>query len=731
MKFLLTAVFLLAVLTTQAQHLFKATVQDSTTHEALIGVAMLLKGTATGASTDATGQVSLSNIPAGRHTLVFSFIGYHTREITLDFPLADTQPLVVLLAAEASDLEEVTVSATRTNSRIEDLPVKVEVLGIEDMEEENSIKPASIASILGDLSVIHIQQTSAVNGSSVIRMQGLDGKYTQLLRDGLPLYEGFSGSFGVIQIPPLDLKQIEIIKGSVSTLYGGGAIAGMINVVSKTPTPERNLSFTLNQTTLTETNLNGYYSQKFGKFGVTSFLGYTRENAVDVNGDGFSDLPEIKHLLFHPKFFYDFSEKTKADLGFSYLTETRTGGDVSAINDGATNQHPYFQKNDNQRFTTDFQVVHSFKKDHRLTAKGTFSQFDRKLTQRNFGFTGKQVSGYGEVSDFLKTSQMEWVFGANLTIENFHKTQPDSTLIQDFNYQTVGLFLQNGWHLTDKFLIETGLRTDFHNVFGTFVLPRIAFFYKPTKDFSVRLSSGAGYKTPNIFTSQSVSTNLRTLLPVTPDLKSEHSVGINFDLNYNFTIGESITATLNQAFYFTGINDPLVLRDNGSGFIGLSNSSQQIRSLGTDTYLRFEYKHLELYLGYNHTIAKRTGNGNDVYVAFSPQDKFSSTVAYEIEGKWRFGIENSWIANQYATPIGSNYELFNLRKVRNYWFWAGTIERKFGPKVSLVLNSENIFDFRQSQSEILFTGSQQTPSFVNLWGPIDGRITNLALRLKL
>src|ERR1700744_913759 len=122
--------------------------------------------------------------------------------------------------------------------------MKVEVIGSEDMREENTIKPANIASILGDVSGVQIQQSSAVSGNTNVRIQGLNGQYTQILRDGMPLYDGFSGGFGILQIPPLDLKQVELIKGSASTLYGGGAIAGLINLISKRPTEEQEAIFT-------------------------------------------------------------------------------------------------------------------------------------------------------------------------------------------------------------------------------------------------------------------------------------------------------------------------------------------------------------------------------------------------------------------------------------------------------------------------------------------------------
>jgi outer membrane receptor for ferrienterochelin and colicins len=731
MRFVFVGILISFALIAQAQNNFKAIIKDSTTKENLIGVTAQLKGTSIGVVSDVNGTLSLSKIPNGKQTLLFSFVGYHSKQLALVFPLANSdETITVLLESETENLEEVTVSATRTNSRIEDLPMKVEVLGIDDMEEENSIKPASIASILGDLSVIHIQQTSAVNGSSVVRMQGLDGKYTQMLRDGLPLYEGFSGSFGILQIPPLDLKQVEIIKGSTSTLYGGGAIAGMINLVSKAPTTTRDFSITLNSSTLKESNINIYFSQQFGKFGMTFFGGTTTQKAIDVNGDGFSDVPEVNHLTLHPKFFYNFSDKTKLNIGLSYLIENRTGGDMLAIGSSAVNsQHPYFQKNVNQRVTTDFTFSHNFNSNHKLTAKGTVSNFDRKLTQANFGFGGRQASDYIELSDYIKTKSTELVFGANITSEKFAKNLPDSTQINDFWYHTLGYFGQLGWHVTDKWLIETGLRTDFHNVYGTFVLPRIAFLYKANKDFSVRLSSGAGYKTPNVFTASTTAGSLKNLLPIDISVKPERSIGVNMDINYNFNIGEHITATLNQAFYYSNIQNPIIASQNTLGFVALNNAKANVNSLGTDTYIRFVVDHVELYLGYNHTISKRLGDGADVFLAFGPQGKFSSTLTYEIEGKWRFGIENSWIGNQYATL--DSYDLTKLRKVPNYWFWAGMIERKFGTKISFVLNGENWFDYRQSNTEQLFTGTIQNPNFVNLWAPIDGRVVNLALRVKI
>ncbi|WP_026994967.1 TonB-dependent receptor [Flectobacillus major] len=709
-------------LTNFAQNFFYIQVKDSLSHEPLEGVSIIKKDTKIGQKTDTKGLVKFTNLGNPNTVFVISSVGYQTQTVSITQTHNTLEsPLVVWLNTEIETMEEVTISSTRTNSRIEDLPLKVEVLGIDDMMEENTIKPSSISSILGDLSVIHIQQTSATNGNSTVRMQGLDGKYTQILKDGLPLYEGYSGSFGILQIPPLDLKQVEIVKGSVSTLYGGGAIAGMINLISKQPTDQQDLSFTLNRTTLKESNINGYYAQKWGKFGSTIFSGITQQNAVDVNKDGLSDVPDIKNLTFHTKLFYDFSEKTKANIGFAYLTEKRLGGDMQVIYQSPDNSHQYYEKNISERITTDMHFSHAFSANHQLSAKGTVSTFNRSLQQSTYGFEGRQIASFFEASDFIKTAKSNFVYGINFTAEDFKKKQPDSTFLQNYQYITTGSFVQEGYNFTDKLMVEIGFRSDFHNKFGNFFLPRLAFFYKPQNNLSIRMSGGLGYKTPNVFTQQTISGSLRYLLPIDASLKPESSIGINFDLNYHFVIAEKINVQLNQAFYYTRISNPILTNTLPNNHISLINKNYDINSIGTDTYIRFEVDAIELYLGYNHTIAKRVGTGTNVYLPFSPQDKFSSTLAYEITDKWRFGIENSFVANQY---INEN------QPVNNYWFWAGMIERKLG-KISIVLNAENIFDFRQSKSEALFLGNITQPTFQPLWGPIDGRVINLAMKIKI
>jgi len=228
---------------------------------------------------DSTGRAELG-LSVGKHTILISAVGYKEVSKIIEVP-ADTF-LTIPMESEESSLEEVTISSTRNKNTMENSPIKVEVLDKEELSEESTIKPANISSLIGDVSGIQIQQTSAVSGNSSVRIQGLDGKYTQILRDGMPLYDGFSGSLGLLSIPPLDLQQIELIKGSAATLYGGGAISGLVNLISKKPANKQEADILVNYTTLREFNGNVYLARKYKKIGYTFFAGYNNQLAKDV-----------------------------------------------------------------------------------------------------------------------------------------------------------------------------------------------------------------------------------------------------------------------------------------------------------------------------------------------------------------------------------------------------------------------------------------------------------------
>lgn len=726
-----------------AQNTLRIKVQDATTGEGLPGANVTVGSTNTGGSSDKDGKLELKNLPPGKLELKATFVGYRDKLIVIVIPF-DKPELMIDLVPEEEELEEIIVSTTRTNRRIEDLPLKVEVLGLEEMDEESALVPGNVASILGDLAVITIQRTNPLNGNDAIRMQGLDPQYTLVARDGLPLYGGFSGSLGVLSIPPLDLKQVEIIKGSVSTLYGGGAIAGMINIISKEPTgkPQRTLLF--NASTLKEKNLNTFFSGKLNeKTSYTLFAGANLKSAVDVNDDGFSEVPEHQNYILHPRFFFKLSDKTKLNIGLTSTIDNRRTGDMMAVNNSATTQHPYLRIEKTFRNVLDMQYNHNFSADHVISFKTSVSAYQRELTVPvrfvpKFNFKGTQYSSYSEASDRRQLGKHTLVLGANLITESFRKSASDSVGFDDYNYVTFGAFAQDDWEVTNKFTIETGFRLDHHNVNGYFPLPRIALFYKASDKLSFRLASGAGYKAPNVLSLVDPSP---TLVNNGALVKSEHSVGVNADINYNTVWFDDVEVSLNQAFYYAQITDPIrVVTDTVLRTTYMENQKYTGKTLGTDTYVQAKFKRWELYLGYNHTEAVQqyvsTVPGSSPLnnpMPFNPKDKFSTTLAYAVHGKWRTGVEGSYFANQYTYNnlyYYDNQTAYPSQRVPNFWFWAAMVERKFGFG-SIVLNVENLFDARQANYGKLVEGAVTSPSFKPIWGPLDGRVFNLSVKVNL
>jgi outer membrane receptor for ferrienterochelin and colicins len=701
-----------------AQYAFKAIVKDKEKHVPLVGVVVADKH-GHGNTTNEKGEVLISDLKTKYDTFYCSYVGYQTANAAVTFP-DDSWHEIEL--ADNGDLEEVMiVASTRTNERIENSPIKVEILGKEEMDEENTIRPANIASILGDVSGVQIQQSSAVSGNTNVRIQGLNGQYTQILRDGMPLYEGFSGGFGILQIPPLNLRQVELIKGSASTLYGGGAISGLINLISKRPTETQEGVFTLNATTLQEQDVNVYLAKREEKLGYTFFAGYVHQNAVDVNGDGLSDVPNLNSFSIHPRLFYYPNEKTTLILGYNGTFEKRLGGDVQVINQTADSFHRFYEKNVTQRHTGELIVERSLPGLSKLTVKASVSMFDRDIESNTDEIKASQFNYYSEASIYIPQKENSFVAGINVTGDQFKKLPgSDNLALQDFSNNTAGAFVQYTLHLPLQTTLEGGLRADHTAHWGDCILPRISLFHRFNETWATRAGAGFGYKTPNPLEVQIIDYPTQDLQPLPADIKAEKSVGYNIEGNFKREFGNDITLFINHAFFFTGVSSPVVATQLADGRVVFNNADKPINTMGFDTYVKLSEKTLELYFGYTFTDAERKYLTNDQFMPLTPRNRFAFTAVRKFSEKWRVGLEGSYTGTQYRDGD---------KNTEPYFFMAVMLERKFGKMISVVLNCENLLDYRQTHYEQIYTGSLNNPVFKPLWAPIDGRVINLSVKI--
>jgi iron complex outermembrane receptor protein/outer membrane receptor for ferrienterochelin and colicins len=637
----------------------------------------------------------------------------------VSLPLSDTlSQIIVYMKPEAELMDVITVSATRNNSRIEDSPTKIEVIGIDDMQEENSIRPGNIVSIIGDMAGIQMQQTSTASGNLNARIQGLNGRYSQILKDGMPLYGGFSGSFGILQVPPIDLRQIEIIKGSASTLFGGDAIGGIINLVSKEPTPKPETNLMINQTTLKETDANIFLSRKYDNLGFLLFAGTVYQRPTDVNKDGFSDLPDLRNFNFHPKIFYYFNKNTTLSIGFNGIYETRKGGDMQVINQSPSGIHQYFVSHISNRNTADFTFVSKSEAGSAFSIKASSSLLYRSIETKGYFFSANQNLYYSELSYLFKNENYDFVFGMNLNGDIFNKKDANNVNIPNYKYSTLGFFIQNDLRLTEKLLIESGFRYDKHSQYGNYFLPQLSILYKFAPNFSARLNGGLGYKIPVIFDYIYEETDLERIQTNQASLSAETSKGLNFDINYNTILWDKFNITLNQSFYYTLLNHPIVYAVDSIEKVILSNAGLPVETQGFQTYLRLSYSEFELYLSYAFTDAKKKYDPENPYFLATPKSNLAMTAMYEPTKNWRFGIESS---------IFSKQQIENNEETPSYIFMALMIQRNIG-NLTVVLNCENLLDYRQKDYLI---GPISNPTFRTLWAPIDGRAVNLSLNYKL
>lgn len=390
MKNIILVLLFITSNTILSQNQFKTTILNAETKNPLYGVSIGIQKLNIGTITDLDGKAILQNIPNGEYSIEIRYIGFETLNISRTFPLSEEENNEeILLQPSEEQMETVMIESTRSSRTFQDIPTRVEFIAGEELAEKGNMKPGDIRMLLNESTGIQTQQTSATSYNSSIRIQGLDGKYTQLLRDGLPLYSGYSGGLSLMQIAPLDLKQVEVIKGASSTLYGGGAIAGLVNLISKTPDDEREVSFMANGTSALGLDLSGFYSEKFGKVGTTVFASYNLGTAYDPADNGLTAIPKFERFTLNPKLYVDYDENTDFNIGFNFVSEERLGGAMDYVeNETGTG---YFERNNTERFSTQLLGKHHFSDKTSLQVKNSISLFERQIEIPDYAFTGNKV----------------------------------------------------------------------------------------------------------------------------------------------------------------------------------------------------------------------------------------------------------------------------------------------------------------------------------------------------
>jgi outer membrane receptor for ferrienterochelin and colicins len=722
LKYILGSLLFLSSQIAYTQNTFKATILDEETAEPIVGASVYFSKLEKGEVTDVNGNVRITGIPDGKHQLQISFVGYETIKKSYSFPIADDLlPISISMHHDHEEMEEVTVTSTRSSRTIEDIPTRVEVIAGEELAEKGNMKPGDIRMLLNESTGIQTQQTSATSYNSSIRIQGLDGKYTQLMRDGLPLYSGFSGGLSLMQIAPLDLKQVEVIKGSSSTLYGGGAIAGLVNLITKKPKEEKEFSFMFNGTSALGLDASGFYSKRNDKIGTTIFASFNKGTAYDPADIGLTAIPKFDRFTLNPRLFLYFSEETEMNFGVNFITEDRLGGNMDYVN-GENVTDAYYENNMTDRISSQLNLTHQIDEKSQLEIKNSINFYDRSIEVPDFTFSGRQISSFSEINYSTFNEISEWVTGVNLWTDQFNQFEGSPNQDLDFDNSTFGFFAQNIWNMTDIWTLETGFRIDYHSEYGFFPLPRLSLMFEPQEELTFRLGGGLGYKAPTVFSEDAEKRQFRNIQPINTNLTdAERSLGANFDINYKKSVTDELTLSSNILFFYTQIENPLMLSNVGNAY-EFQQFDGYIDTKGAEVNMKWSYHDFKLFVGYTYSDVNTYSNGDKSTFPLVAKNRLNNVLMYEKHENFWIGLEAYYFSPQRLNDGATG---------QAYWIAGLMIEKTIGEHFSVFLNFENFLDTRQTAFDTIYTGSIDDPDFRDIYAPVDGFVINGGVKIKL
>lgn len=619
--------------------------------------------------------------------------------------------------------QTVIVAATRSDRRLQDQPLRVEVVDREDIEEKALMTPGSVAMLLGETTGLRVQTTAPSIGAANVRVQGLRGRYAQLLADGLPLYGAAGDSFSLLQVPPLDLEQVEIVKGAASALYGPAALGGVINLVSRRPR-EVEQEVLLNATSQRGRDATLWLAgAPRGGWGWTLIAGYHGQSPHDPDGDGWADLPRFDRAVVRPRLVYDSGTGRTAFLTAGAIVEDRTGGTLPGR--AAPDGRPFLQALDTRRGDAGGVVRWATGGGRIVALRGSFA---RLAQGRRFGDVeehGTRDTWFAETSVTGAIGRHTWVAGAAFQQERFDPRTPSPFA---YRFSVPGVFVQDEFDLGPAAALATSVRLDAHSQYGAFLSPRVSLLARPAPGWTARLSAGTAVFAPVPFTEETDETGLARLVPPAGDearaldaLDAERARGASIDVAW--TAGPyEISGTL----YGSIVDRAVHLALAGPAAVALVNADEPTRTWGTEVSWRYRRGGLLVMLTHNFTRSTEADvdRGGRRGVPLTPAHAASLNVIWEDERWGRAGLE------AYYTGAQALDDDPYLDTGRRYVLVGGLVERRLGA-LRVFVNVENLADVRQTKTHPLVRPVRRPDGrwTVDAWAPLDGRVANAGVRI--
>lgn len=538
-------------------------------------VTVQLKGTTIGVLSDETGHYYLKDLPVGRHTIVYSCVGYETEERTVELKHDEVKEINVTLHEETFMMDGVVVTSNKYGTKRKESANIVNVVSPFLFENTSS---HCTADVLGFQTGLRVEQTCSNCGVPQLRINGMEGQYSQILMDSRPIFSSLASVYGLEQIPAGMVDRIEIIRGGGSALYGANAIAGVVNIITKEPT--RNFVNVDHSSSYLEsggydfnTAINASVVTENRKMGLFAFAVQRNRKQYDRDDDGFSDIPLLNSTTAGFRSFFRTSDFSRLTAEYHHVAEYRRGGcdvDLPPHETDLAEQLRHSIDAGSLRWDS-----YSRNQKHYVQLYSSVQNISR---ESYFG-TGKNPDAYGRTNDFTLVGGAQYRYsypflssltgdisaGAEYTYNRLHDRMLGYGRDLTQNVKIAGGYVQNEWK-NEQLSILLGARLEKHNLLDNVVFsPRANLRYTPVKDVILRLTYASGYRAPQAYDEDlhvgAVGGEV-SLISLAPDLKPEysHSVSGSVDLYHRF--GQWDTNLTVEGFY-TRLNDVFALVENG------------------------------------------------------------------------------------------------------------------------------------------------------------------------
>ena len=656
-----------------------------------------LKEISKGTSTDENGDFELKDLPYGTYELTISSIGY----TTLTRSVKVYQPIVSLslhVAEDSQTLGEVVITGTMKEVSRAESPVPVEIITPKLFQKNPT---PSLFEAVGMINGVQPQLNCSVCNTGDIHINGMEGPYTMMLIDGMPIVSALSTVYGLNGIPNSMVERIEVVKGPASSLYGSEAMGGIINVITKKVDNAPLLSADVFATSWAELSVDASVKHKLGK--ASSLLGvnyYNYQNPIDNNGDNFTDMTLQDRISVFNKWDFERRENKVASLAARYVYEDRWGGEMNWDKKWRGTDSVYGES----IYTKRVEVIGMYQWPSK---QDIFTQLSYNWHNQNswYGttpyFATQQVAFVQTYWDKQLSDSHSLFLGSSFRYTNYDDNTPatasgDGTANQPQRTPLPGFFIQDEWKVSDDHKLLFGYRYDYDINHGGVNSPRLAYKFSPNRNHTIRASFGTGFRVVNLFTEDHAAlTGARDVI-ITEELLPERSVNgnLNYELkipNDDFFVRLDITGFYS---YFTNKivgdfdSDPdKIIYDNLDGY-AISRGV----SLNADLVFNFPLKLIAgvSFMDVYQVEEDEHGNEFKSQQLHAPKWSGTFTATYNLPKFFELDLTGQWNGPMRLPVLPNDY-----RSEYSPWFAIVNVQltKKFTRSLEVYGGIKNLFNF--------------------------------------